>query len=128
MYSNEDLQRLISRQYISDVASWREGGGRGVQQQNVKAEDVSQPVTSAPSQTDTPPSGPLISDGSGGGGGGAGTGGPGVGGGDSSVGPHMPPRPGSGQGPPQAGMPMGPPLAVPPYRGMMPHYVSFFFM
>ncbi|XP_025111993.1 protein PRRC2A-like isoform X2 [Pomacea canaliculata] len=104
-----------------NVASWREGGGRGVQQQNVKAEDVSQPVTSAPSQTDTPPSGPLIS--GGGGGGGAGTGGPGVGGGDSSVGPHMPPRPGSGQGPPQAGMPMGPPLAVPPYRGMMPHYM-----
>lgn len=110
--------------FKTDVGSWREGGGRGVQQQSVKIEDTSLPATSAPSQTEIQPNGPQMSGGGGGGGGGAGGGGPGVGVGDSSLGPHMPPRPGSSQGLPQTGIPMGPPMGMPPYRGMMPHYVS----
>ena len=94
-----------------------------MQQQSVKADDASPPATSGPGQTETQPNGPQMSGGSGGPGGVGG-----MGGADSTHPPHMPPRPGSGpgpgQGPPQAGMPMGPPMGMPPYRGMMPHYVS----
>lgn len=94
-----------------------------MQQQSAKADDASLPVTSGPGQTETQPNGPQMSGGAGGPGGVGG-----MGGADSAHPPHMPPRPGSGpgpgQGPPQAGMPIGPPMGMPPYRGMMPHYVS----
>ena len=94
-----------------------------MQQQSVKAEDASLPATSGPGPTETQPNGPQMSGGAGGPGGMGG-----MGGGESTHPPHMPPRPasgpGPGQGPPQAGMPMGPPMGMPPYRGMMPHYVS----
>lgn len=103
-----------------NVGSWREGGGRGVQQQSVKDEDASQPATSGPGQTETQPNGPQMSGGAGGPGG-MGSGGP-----DSSHPPHMSLRPGSGPGPgqgPPGGMQMGPPMGMQQYRGMMPHYM-----
>ena len=98
-----------------------------MQQQNAKADDASPPVTSGPGPTETQPNGPQMSGGAGGPGGVGG-----MVGADPAHPPHMPPRPGSGpgpgpgpgQGPPQPGMQMGPPMGMPPYRGMMPHYVS----
>jgi hypothetical protein len=110
---------------VADVGSWREGGGRGVQQQQQsgKGEEGWQTPTSGQGPTETPPNGPPTSGGAGGPGGVA------MGGPEAAHPPtHMPPpRPNSGppQGPPPpGGMPMGPPMGMPPYRGMMPHYVS----
>lgn len=90
---------------LTDVASWREGGGRGaMQQQQNKPDSPSSPTgLTSQGQTETQQNGPQTS---------------------SPVElPSQPPRPGSG---PTSGgpMPMGPPMGMPPQYRMMPPYVS----
>ncbi|KAK3602381.1 hypothetical protein CHS0354_011217, partial [Potamilus streckersoni] len=94
-----------------NVGNWREGGGRGVmQQQQQKTESESPPLSqSQPNQSEIQPNGPQMTGGDG-----------------PALGPHpqqspMPLRPGGSQGP----MSMGPPpMGMPPqFRGMMPHYL-----
>ena len=95
---------------VSDVGSWRDGGGRGAMQQP-KPESQSPPLSSpSQTQTETQQNGPPTS-----------------GGADiPSPSQPMPPRPGSNQGPGGQGpMPMGPHMAMPAqFRGMMTPYVS----
>ncbi|XP_061164829.1 protein PRRC2C-like isoform X2 [Saccostrea echinata] len=86
-----------------NVASWREGGGRGaMQQQQSKPDSPSSPTGSmSQGQTETQQNGPQTS-------------------GPTEV-PSQPPRPGSG---PSGGpMPMGPPMGMPPQYRMMPPYM-----
>lgn len=101
---------------FTEVGSWKEGGGRGVQ-----------PSASPPSPQDTPPNGTQTSVGHP----------PGQGGGDHGRGadtpsppPHSqqgPPRSAAGQMGPGAGHPMGPMMGPGPHvRGMMPPYVGLF--
>lgn len=87
-----------------NVASWREGGGRGaMQQQQNKPDSPSSPTgLTSQGQTETQQNGPQTS---------------------SPVElPSQPPRPGSG---PTSGgpMPMGPPMGMPPQYRMMPPYM-----
>lgn len=91
--------------YCIDVASWREGGGRGaMQQQQNKPDSPSSPTGStSQGQTETQQNGPPTS-------------------GPTEV-PSQPPRPGSGPTP-GGPMPMGPPMGMPPQYRMMPPYVS----
>ncbi|XP_041368189.1 protein PRRC2C-like isoform X2 [Gigantopelta aegis] len=92
-----------------NVGNWRDGGGRGVMQQ--QKPDSQSPPLSSPSQTqtETQQNGPPTS-----------------GGGDiPSPSQPMPPRPGSNQGPGGQGpMPMGPHMGMPAqFRGMMTPYM-----
>ena len=90
---------------FTDVASWREGGGRAVPQPKPE-EPAGNTSNSTPTETQT--NGPQMSGGNGGQGG------------DGPSQP-MPARQGSGHGPVQ----MGPPMGMPPqYRGMLPPFVS----
>lgn len=104
---------------LLDVASWREGGGRAVPQ--LKSEEPT-PNSTSSSLTETQLNGPPTSGGSGGG----------VVAVADVPQPLPPPRPGSGHGLPHGSLPMGPPMGMPPpppqYRGMMPPYVSIFFL
>lgn len=92
-----------------DVGSWKEGGGRGVmQQQQPKVDTPSSQSSVSPSQTETQQNGPQITSGA-----------------SETPTQQMPPRPGSGPGPTQGpGMPMGP-MGMPPQYRMMPPFVSF---
>ncbi|XP_048776168.2 protein PRRC2C-like isoform X5 [Ostrea edulis] len=87
-----------------NVASWREGGGRGaMQQQQNKPDSPSSPTGStSQGQTETQQNGPPTS-------------------GPTEV-PSQPPRPGSGPTP-GGPMPMGPPMGMPPQYRMMPPYM-----
>lgn len=93
---------------LIDVASWREGGGRGaMQQQQNKPDSPSSPTgPTSQGQTETQQNGPQTS---------------------SPVElPNQPPRPGSGPTP-GGPMTMGPPMGMPPQYRMMPPYVSYLF-
>lgn len=90
---------------LIDVASWREGGGRGaMQQQQNKPDSPSSPTgPTSQGQIETQQNGPQTS---------------------SPVElPNQPPRPGSGPTP-GGPMTMGPPMGMPPQYRMMPPYVS----
>lgn len=87
-----------------NVASWREGGGRGaMQQQQNKPDSPSSPTgPTSQGQTETQQNGPQTS---------------------SPVElPNQPPRPGSGPTP-GGPMTMGPPMGMPPQYRMMPPYM-----
>lgn len=90
---------------LVDVASWREGGGRGAMQQQQNKPDSPSSPTGSTSQglTETQQNGPPTSS-------------------PVEV-PSQPPRPGSGPTP-GGPMPMGPPMGMPPQYRMMPPYVS----
>ncbi|XP_078324244.1 uncharacterized protein LOC111125384 isoform X5 [Crassostrea virginica] len=87
-----------------NVASWREGGGRGAMQQQQNKPDSPSSPTGSTSQglTETQQNGPPTSS-------------------PVEV-PSQPPRPGSGPTP-GGPMPMGPPMGMPPQYRMMPPYM-----
>lgn len=95
-----------------NVGSWREGGGRGVmQQQPSKTDTPSSPTSQPSSQTETQQNGPQTSGG--------------LTSGADTITQPMPPRPGSGPGQIGPAMPMGPPpMGMHPQYRMMNPYVS----